>query len=206
MNIRKLSFAEEENVSVAERKKHLRAYAKAKRAGVVNRDVKETLLNEQFDEAYLRLFQEDIGAGTRRTVFVYISFSSEAPTHRLIERLLDLGHTVVVPRVEQGEMVAVRLPKDPTQFVRSDFGILEPIGERYEKEIHLAVVPFLAVDKQGNRLGYGGGYDDTFLQKRPHSKRMAFGFACQILQSVPTDEGDVTMQCIVTEEQTIVIS
>lgn len=204
MNTRKFSFAEQENKSIAERKKQLRAYAKTKRAGVVNRDVKETLLGAQLDTAYRMLFGENIGAGTRRTVFVYISFSSEAPTHVLIQRLLEIGHTVVVPRVEGQQMVAVELNGD-TQFERSDYGILEPIGQAYDKEIHLAIVPFLAVDKQGNRLGYGGGYYDKFLQKHCNAKRVAYGFACQVFPAVPADTLDVKMQCIVTEEDTVII-
>lgn len=204
MNTRKFSFVEEQSKSVSERKKQLRAYAKTKRAGVVNRDVKETLLNEQFDNAYQALFGESIGAGTRRTVFVYVSFSSEAPTHLLIQRLLELGHKVLVPRVEGKQMAAVELNEE-TQFQRSDYGILEPLGQAYDKQIDLAVIPCLAVDGQGNRLGYGGGYYDKFLKECPTAKRMAYAFACQVLESVPTDALDIKMQCIVTEEKTVMI-
>ncbi len=205
MNTRKFTFVEEENISIDERKKQLRSYAKTKRASVVNRDVKETLLNENFDAAYHTLFGESIGAGTRRTVFVYISFSSEAPTHTLIERLLGLGYMVVVPRVEGKQMVAVEVRMDSEDFQRSDFGVLEPLGRAYDGEIHLAVIPFLAVDKQGNRLGYGGGYYDKFLQAHPQTKRMAYGFACQVLQSVPSGALDEKMQCVVTEDNVVMI-
>ncbi len=206
MSTRKFAFAEEKNVSVDERKKQLRAYAKSKRAAVVNRDVKETLLNENFDKAYQAFFGESIGAGTRRAVFIYISFSSEAPTHTLIERLLDLGHTVVVPRVECKQMTAVQIKKESQDFVRSNYGVLEPLGQAYDGEIHLAVIPFLAVDKQGNRLGYGGGFYDKFLSAHTQMKRMAYGFACQVLESVPVQAFDEKMQCIVTEENVAMIT
>ena len=205
MNTRNFSFAENGDISVSERKKQLRVYAKSKRANVVNRDVKELLLCEQFDKAYEMLFGESIGAGTHRTVFVYLSFSSEAPTQMLIERLLDAGHTVVVPRVEGDKMVAVQIEKDSQDFTLSDFGVLEPLGQAYEKQIDLAIVPFLAVDEQGNRLGYGGGYYDKFLTERPMIKRMAYGFACQVLASVPAEALDIKMHCIVTEEKVMII-
>ena len=70
------------------RKKNLRAYAKERRAQVVNRDAKETLLIENALALIKRLFPESTGAGTRVTVFCYLSFSSEAPTDGLIEELL----------------------------------------------------------------------------------------------------------------------
>lgn len=205
MTIRKLSFVEEDDASVAERKKQLRAYAKKQRAGVVNRDVKETLLIENFSAAYQRIFSQSIGAGTRRVVFVYLSFSSEAPTHALIERLLETGHTVLLPRVEDGKMIAVPI-EEHTGFTRSDYGILEPLGQAYQGDVDLAVVPFLAVDEQGNRLGYGGGYYDKFLQGNPQIKRMAYGFACQVVKDVPVEQTDVRMHCVVTEEKVLWIA
>lgn len=205
MTIRKLSFVEEDEISVAERKKQLRAYAKKQRASVVNRDVKEALLMENFSAAYQRIFSQSIGAGTHRVIFVYLSFSSEAPTHALMERLLEAGHTVLLPRVEDGNMVAVRIDED-TEFVRSDYGILEPLGQAYQGDVDLAVVPFLAVDEQGNRLGYGGGYYDKFLQDNPHLYRMAYGFACQVVKGVPVEQTDVRMHCVVTEEKVLWIA
>ena len=97
----KIRFVEDEESvftaeNVQERKKKLRAYMKERRGQNENRDVKEKLLIDNF---FQWLIEERTGACTQRKVFVYLSFSSEAPTHALIERLLNLGHTVVVPRV-----------------------------------------------------------------------------------------------------------
>ena len=192
----KLCFAESEPQTIKEKKATLRQYAKKRRADNVNRDVKEELLIDNF---YKAVFDETNGAGMRRTFFIYLSFSLEAPTDKLIERLKEDGHTVCAPRIENGEMVAVLHSEELTL---SSYGIREPVGGRYEGNIDFAVVPFLAVDRQGNRLGYGKGYYDRFL-KNSNAKRVAYGYGFQILNGVPHEEWDEKMDIIVTDEEII---
>ena len=196
---RMLRFADGEPSSIEEQKARLRAYMKSKRAENTNRDVKE---NKLIDHFYQAIFSKTYGAGTRLTFFIYLSFSREAPTDRLIERLLADGHTVCCPRIERGEMYAVKYGED---FTISSYGIREPVGERFLDEIDVAVIPFLAVDKQGNRLGYGGGYYDRFL-KTCHAKRVAFGYGFQIAGKVPTNALDEKMDVIVTDEEIVYIT
>ena len=161
-----------------------------------NRDVKEERLIEHFCKA---VFGENYHPGTRLTFFIYLSFFREAPTDGLIERLLADGHRVCCPRIENGNMLAVEYGED---FALSDYGIREPVGEVYQGEIDVAVIPFLAVDKQGNRLGYGGGYYDRFLETST-AKRVAFGYAFQVVREVPTESWDQKMDVIVTDEEII---
>lgn len=201
-----LRFVEEDEISVAERKKKLRAYMKERRANNENRDVKEGLLLENFLALYQAVFGESIGAGTRRTFFVYLSFSSEAPTDKLIQTLIEYGHTVCAPRVINGEMQAVQIVEDETDFAYSPFGNVEPIGEEYQGAIDVAIIPLLAVDAKGNRLGYGGGYYDRFLRKYPQIKRVGSAFDFQILPLVPTTQQDEKVKYIVTDKRTIIIN
>lgn len=201
-----LRFVEEDEISVAERKKKLRAYMKERRANNENRDVKEGLLLQHFLALYQAIFGESIGAGTRRTFFVYLSFSSEAPTDKLIQKLIEHGHTVCAPRVVSGEMQAVQIVEDETDFDYSPFGSVEPIGEEYQGAIDVAVIPLLAVDAKGNRLGYGGGYYDRFLQKYPQIKRVGYAFDFQILPLVPTTQQDEKVKYIVTDKRTVIIN
>ena len=201
----KLRFVDEcETETVAIRKKRLRLRMKERRADNENRDVKEALLIDNFCRLYEGVFGESIGAGTKRTLFIYLSFSSEAPTHRLIETLLECGHTVCAPRVEDGQMTAVEICEE-TDFMRSDFGAVEPIGSSFAGEIDMAIVPLLAVDKQGNRLGYGGGYYDSFLGEYPQIKRVGYAFDFQLLPSVPCEEKDIKMQYIVTDKRIVAV-
>ncbi len=201
-----LRFVEEDEISVVDRKKQLRVYMKERRANNENRDVKEGLLLENFLALYQALFGESIGAGTRRTFFVYLSFSSEAPTDKLIQALIEYGHIVCAPRVVNGEMQAVQIVEGETDFAYSPFGNVEPIGEEYAGAIDVAIIPLLAVDTNGNRLGYGGGYYDRFLQKHSQIQRVAYAFDFQILPVVPTTQEDEKVKYIVTDKRTVIIN
>ena len=195
--VTKLRFVDEETpVEQKEKKARLRAYMKKKRMETTNRDLKEQRLIEHF---YQAVFGETSHPGMRLSFFIYLSFSREAPTDGLIERLLADGHRVYCPRVESGEMVAVEYGED---FTLSDYGIREPVGDAHQGEIDVAVIPFLAVDKRGNRLGYGGGYYDKFL-KNSTAKRVAYGYGFQIVNEVPTEGWDEKMDVIVTDEEII---
>ena len=196
-----LRFAEERvNKSIEERKREMRVRMKQRRANNENRDVKETLLVQNALLAIEKLKKD--GVNDEKNVFCYLSYSSEAPTDTLIETLLERGYQVYCPRVEGKEMQAVAFGDD---FTVSDLRIREPIGTPFEGEIHFAIVPFLAVDTRGNRLGYGGGYYDRYFEKYPDVKRIAYGFDFQIQDAVPTQPTDKLMHCVVTDKQIIYI-
>ncbi len=136
-----------------------------------------------------------------KSVFIYNAFSTEAPTMPAIERFLREGKTVYLPRVENGDMVAVNYQRD-TVFTKSGYGILEPTGEAYCGEIDVAVMPLLAVDKTGVRLGYGGGYYDRFLRDR-NILKIAYCYECQVVDRLPQEEHDIKADIIVTDKQII---
>ena len=194
----KLRFVQTENEDVQSRKKTLRAYMKGRRANNENRDVKETLLVENL----FKSIEDLTGAGTSLSFFVYLSFSSEAPTDKLVEGLLERGERVYAPRMEKGELQAVLIGED---FSLSPLGIREPIGKNYGGEIAVAIVPLLAVDGKGNRLGYGGGYYDRYFQKHPAMLKIGYCFDFQVLKDVPTTETDVRLDKIVTDKRIITI-
>ncbi|MBO4939606.1 MAG: hypothetical protein J6D30_01070 [Clostridia bacterium] len=152
MNTINLRFVEEDESSVQERKASMRSYMKARRGENENRDIKASLLLQHFKTLF---FGDWMGAGMRRNYFVYLSYSSEAPTDELILFLLEQGQRVFCPRVEGQALLAVEFGDD---FTLSDIGIREPVGEAYTGEIDVIIFPLLAVDKKGNRLGYGGGF------------------------------------------------
>lgn len=195
-----LRFAEDNQIkSVDERKKELRRRMKERRANNENRDVKERLLIENVFVA----LEEYAKSETGKNVFCYLSYSSEAPTDMLIERLIEKGYKVYCPRVDGREMQVIEYGED---FTISPLRIREPIGEPFLGEIQYAIVPFLAVDKQGNRLGYGGGYYDRYFEEYPNTKRIAYGFDFQIQDVVPSEKTDKKMDCIVTDKQVLFVT
>ena len=165
MNTTKLRFVEGGEKTLAERKSSFRAYMKRRRADNANRDVKEVLLCQNLF-SILEDFEKRTGAGTRRNVFVYLSFSSEAPTDKLVEALQEQGFCVYAPRLDGEEMVAALCDDD---FTLSHMGIREPMGEILTVAPDYIVAPLLAADEKGNRLGYGKGYYDKYFAKYPWS-------------------------------------
>jgi len=131
-----------------------------------------------------------------------LSFSSEARTDLVIERLLELGQEVFCPRVDGKDMYAVRYGED---FSLSKYGVREPVGEIYNGEMDIVILPMLAVDGQGNRLGYGGGYYDKWLAAHPNCKRVAIVFDMQLLKEVPSEETDQKMDMIITDKQVLFV-
>lgn len=174
----------------AEEKKRLRASMKKRRAENENRDVKEQLMVQRFYE---------LGFAKGNRFFIYRSYSSEARTDLLIERLQADGKEVYCPRVEGEKMVAVLSGEE---YSLSAKGIREPIGNAYEGDFDVIIAPLLAIDKKGNRLGYGGGYYDAFIQKKS-GKKIGYCYDFQVVQALPKEVWDVPMDGIITDKRWI---
>lgn len=143
-------------------------------------------------------------------LMVYVSKPGEVDTHGLIDRLLSRGIEIVVPIIEQ-ETRTLRLSflRDPEVLRPSTFSVPEPVGSEIPanpSEIGLVVVPMMAFDRRGFRLGYGAGYYDRFLSAHPRMKKIGVTFSCLELERVPADENDVPMDVVVTEEGVIEVS
>jgi 5-formyltetrahydrofolate cyclo-ligase len=135
---------------------------------------------------------------------VYVSKANEVDTRGFIRGLLASGTAVVVPIIER-ESRTLRLSylRDPAVLVESTFSVPEPIGSEIParaEEIPVVVVPMIAFDRNGHRLGYGAGYYDRFLSCHPHLKKIGIAFSCLEVPEIPGDENDVPMDLIVTEE------
>jgi 5-formyltetrahydrofolate cyclo-ligase len=142
-----------------------------------------------------------------RTVTAYLSFGSEIPTGELIAALDTEGKRVGVPVVRDGEMVMVAFrPGDATE--RSEFGMPEPVaGEDIPPlEVDALVIPGLAFDREGFRLGYGGGFYDRYLRRtRPDALGIGICFPEQLVDDVPHGDADEPVNRIVTQDGVIVI-
>ena len=139
-----------------------------------------------------------------RNIYVYISFRSEMPTKTLIERMIDDDKTVAVPKIEGGEMhfYPIRSLSDCRLGV---MGILEPDGKGEPFTLPgLCLTPGLAFDKDGYRLGYGGGFYDRFFAQHPYIERTGIGFSCQIYERIPRQPHDIRLQTIVTDAGIII--
>ena len=133
--------------------------------------------------------------------FVYNSFGSEVQTQKIIEYLLAQRKNVFMPRIKERQMQAVQVDKK-SKFVRNTFGILEPEGKPEEIYEFVAVMPCLAIDLVGNRIGYGGGYYDSFLQDKNVTK-VALCYDFQIINKIPSEEFDVKVDIIISDKRVL---
>jgi 5-formyltetrahydrofolate cyclo-ligase len=123
-------------------------------------------------------------------VFLYLSVRDELDTRAL----LGTWPVVAVPRITgEGRMEAVRW-QEP--LVDGPFGVPTSLGPVVAPEV--IVVPGLAFDDDGGRLGYGGGYYDRWMAAHPEVHRIGVGFACQRVDRVPREPHDVRLHAVLT--------
>lgn len=134
------------------------------------------------------------------TLLLYSALPDEVPTQSLIDELVAQGKTVLLPRVVNDTEMELRQYTGMQDLQAGAFGILEPTGKLftdYEK-IDVVVVPGMAFDKEGHRLGRGKGYYDRFLAKIRNTYKIGLCFPWQLVDNVPTDEHDILMDEIMT--------
>ena len=138
-----------------------------------------------------------------KTIMFFVSFNSEVNTHEMIKDALKIK-TIAVPKVV-GHEIEPSVIIDFDNLVSAKFGILEPIElmKIAYKNIDLVLVPGIAFDKQGHRIGYGFGYYDKFLKKVPKAIKIGLAFDFQIVDKVPREEHDVAVDLIVTEKRVV---
>jgi 5-formyltetrahydrofolate cyclo-ligase len=135
---------------------------------------------------------------------VYLALPQEVQTTRIIAQARGWQKRVAVPVVQGSTLAAVELPDDPAQLRRGRFGILEPSGTQVvipPEEVDCVMVPGVAFDYRGGRLGFGKGYYDRFLSRLPATTyRCGLAFGIQVVPYVPQTSHDVCMHGIVTEQ------
>lgn len=155
-------------------------------------------------EAIARRLLELPELGRARTVLAFSSFGSEVDTAPLLELLVARGGRVLLPRIEGGEIVPVEW-RPGVESRRAPFGAEEPLGPASDPAgVELVVTPGVAFDREGNRMGYGGGYyDRLFGRLAPGVPRIAIAFALQLVPEVPAANQDLRVDAIVTEDEVI---
>ncbi len=142
------------------------------------------------------------------TVMMYLSLHYELDTAKAIEQAWSLGKTVVVPRIsrEPRIMAPVRIESFQDEFSVGVSGLRNPVSQAVTplEQIDLVVVPGLAFDMQGNRLGHGGGYYDRFLcLPELKARRCGLAFDQQVVPGIPREDHDQGMDFLVTDTQTV---
>lgn len=137
-----------------------------------------------------------------RCLMLYASLPDEVDTTCLIRSLQGEGKRVLLPVVTgPGEMV-LRMYEGEDYTQEGAFHIIEPTGEDFTRydAIDVAIIPGMAFDSEGNRLGRGKGYYDRFLPKVSQSYKIGVCYGFQLVERVPTGDFDQPMDEVVFSE------
>ncbi len=164
------------------------------------REKKRAMTEEQIDTASRRLGELFFASDSYRqaeTIYGYLPYNQEVRTIPILEQALRDGKRVAVPKVYGEEMRFIYL-EDLSLVEKGYAGIPEPIGDSpvANDATALVLMPGLAFDRQGHRIGYGGGFYDKFLSKEPYHPTVALCYEFQILDYLETEEFDVPVDCV----------
>jgi 5-formyltetrahydrofolate cyclo-ligase len=143
---------------------------------------------------------------TANTVALYSALGPEADASSALFLLLERDAEVLFPRVV-GELLEFAPASSLADLHPGYMGVMEPKGVAMNaSELHVIVVPGVAFDREGGRLGQGGGhYDRTLAQLGSETFRVGFCFSCQIVDKVPREDHDELLDALVTENETTYI-
>lgn len=146
-----------------------------------------------------------------QNIMFYVATRSEVQTEEMIKMSIKMGKNVLVPIIipECLNLAPSKILDFNTELEKGKKGILEPKKEHYRlfppENIDLIIIPGVAFDLTGNRIGRGFGYYDNFLRKvRSSAKIVALAFEMQIVKKIPNDKNDIPVHKIITEERIII--
>ncbi|MBI1823520.1 MAG: 5-formyltetrahydrofolate cyclo-ligase [Nitrospirae bacterium] len=147
-----------------------------------------------------------------KNIHFYISFRKEVATWEMIEKALEMGKEVAVPFIkEDGSEIGISgIHNFKKDLHENRLGIKEPFGSSIRPvsplSIDLWIIPGVAFDPFGNRIGYGKGYYDRLLVQRGKGLLTGLAFDFQLVESIPVETHDVRMNQIITEYRTLVMN
>lgn len=133
-----------------------------------------------------------------KTIYGYLPYNQEVRTVPMLRRALEEGKRVAVPKVYGDDMKFIYLD-DLSQVAKGYAGIPEPVadGPVAQDETALVLMPGLAFDRAGHRIGYGGGFYDKFLAREPHHPTVALCYDFQVMDRVETEEFDIPVDLVI---------
>lgn len=190
----------DQTIDFQQRKQAIRDQAHANRHALENKDE----LSRRICETFVGLPEY----ASARTVLFYVDVRTEVRTRHFLSTALTHGKRIIVPYCVERELELFHL-ENMDELSIGMYKILEPRPELRSlaakqvtvEEIDLVMVPGVAFDRTGARMGHGFGYYDKMLEHiRQDAPLVALAFECQLFDEIPTAEHDVFMDKIVTEK------
>ena len=151
----------------------------------------------QRSEKLGKLFVQSEAYKNAKTIYGYLPYNQEVRTVPMLEQALKDGKKVAVPKVYGDEMKFLYLD-DLSKVSKGYAGIPEPIADEpvADEETALVLMPGLAFDPAGHRIGYGGGFYDKFLAAEPNHPTLALCYEFQMLPELHTEEHDIPVDTV----------
>lgn len=134
----------------------------------------------------------------------YYPFGSEVRTFKITEKAFENNKVIALPKISRSFMDFYQITPN-TNFYTNKFGIKEPVAhssQRVSQDLELVIVPGLAFDTNGYRIGYGYGYYDRFLgDKRNSIICVGLAYDSQVVQQVPHLNHDTKLDILLTEKR-----
>ena len=164
------------------------------------RQMKREMTSEQICAASEKLGQLFVNTPQYReakTIYGYLPYNQEVRTVPMLEQAIRDGKRVAVPKVYGDDMKFIYMD-DLSQVELGYAGIPEPIadGPVADDPTALVLMPGMAFTQNGDRMGYGGGFYDKFLAAEPDHPTVALCYAFQMVESLPTEEYDIPVDCV----------
>ena len=165
---------------------------------------KRALSLEQIESASARLGEllaQSEPYQKAKTVYFYLPYNQEVRTEPMIRKALEEGKRVAVPKVYAEEMRFIYI-EDFSGIAAGYSGIPEPVADEpvAEDPTALVLMPGLAFDREGHRIGYGGGFYDRFLSAEPNHPTVALCYGFQMMEHLQTEEFDVPVDLVLWTE------
>ena len=164
------------------------------------REKKRAMTQQEIDRRSVRLGQMLLASEAYRqadTIYGYLPYNQEVRTVPMLEQALRDGKRVAVPKV-YGEQMRFVYMTDLTQVAPGFGGIPEPVADEpvAEDKTALVLMPGLAFDEEGHRIGYGGGFYDRFLADEPNHPTIALCYDFQMVEDLPVEEFDIPVDYV----------
>ena len=165
------------------------------------RQRKRAMTQEEIEDRSRSLCEKFLNSDNYRRctcLYGYLPYNQEVRTWPILHQALADGKQVAVPKVYGDEMKFIYLT-DLTQVAAGYAGIPEPIadGPVAEQQDALVLMPGLAFDPQGHRIGYGGGFYDKFLSREPGHPTVALCYEFQMVDHLETEQFDIPVDTVI---------
>lgn len=174
-----------------EEKKHLREIM------LKQRNEMPGSIRKTHSERICQQLWEAVLSNKAEVIHCYLTMGSEVNVLPLLQKALDAGLTIVVPKTLKKRQMQNLVLTDLKNMEPGVFGTYHPKdAQEYRGNYDLIVVAGLAFDKEGCRVGYGGGYYDTFLAEHQSAIKIGIAFPFQVVETVPVEEHDVKLDAM----------